>query len=187
MLSIAMMANGGRLDMKKGELNQEQIEELYAIFMLNNPGKNKKRALVWESALGDHELGGYQIIPLTNSRALRQEGRAMHHCVGGYDERCAHGRARVFSIRDLMGKRLATMSLVFKNDYWQLEQIKGVANEEVCISEEIFYDGERTVTQLDVTDFHYIACDVLRRYRKDWEKGLLELIVDAAKAGGLEI
>lgn len=142
-------------------------------------GKKKKRVLTWNSVLDPFEVGDYQIIPLTNSRALRQEGRAMHHCVGGYDEMCANDQVRVFSIRDLMGNCLATMSLVFRNDYWYLLQIKGDSNEEVRTSEDVFYDGEHTVTQLDVTDFHYVAYDVLRCYRKAWEKDLLKLTLNA--------
>lgn len=170
--------------MKKAELNQEQVDELNAIFVLNKTGKKKKRELVWDSALEACELGDYQVIPLTSSWALRQEGRAMLHCVGGYDEMCANGRARVFSIRDLMGNRVATMSLIFWDDYWQLEQIRGVANGEMCSSEEVYFDGERTVTQLDMTDFHYIAHDVLRCYRQAWEKDLLKLVFESAEAGG---
>lgn len=169
--------------MKKAELNQEQVDELNAIFVLNKTGKKKKRELVWDSALEAYELGDYQVNPLTNSRALRQEGRAMLHCVGGYDEMCAKGRARVFSIRDLMGNRVATMSLVFWGDYWHLEQIRGAANAEVCTSEEVYYNGNRTETQLDMTDFHYIAHDVLRCYRQAWEKDLLKLIFDSSTAG----
>lgn len=153
-------------------LKQEQVDELNAIFGLNRKGKKKKRELIWASALQHHELGNYQVIPLTSSWALRQEGRTMKHCVRGYDELCAKGRARVFSIRDLIGKPLATMSLIFQDEHWHLEQIKGVANAEVCTSEEMYYDGEHTVTQLDMTDMYYVAYDVALRYRKAWEDGM---------------
>lgn len=162
--------------MQKTKLNQEQVDELNAIFRTSKRSKKKKkRVLVWDSALKEHELGDYQVIPLTSSWALRQEGRAMRHCVGGYDEMCSNGRARVFSIRDLMGKRLATMSLVFRDDYWHLEQVRGVANAEVCTSEEVYYDGERTVTQVDMADMHFVAYDVARCYRKAWEEGMLRI------------
>lgn len=165
-------------------LRQEQVDELNAIFGLNKKGKKKKRELVWDSALQACEVGDYQVIPLTSSWALRQEGRAMRHCVGGYDEMCSNGRARVFSIRNLLGNRLATLSLIFSDDNWHLEQIKGVDNAEVCASEEVYYDGERTVTQVDMTVMYYVAYDVARCYRKAWEEGLLKLIFEAAEAGG---
>lgn len=170
--------------MQKAKLNPEQVDELNAIFGTSpRRKKRKKRVLVWDSALEVHELGDYQVIPLTSSWALRQEVRAMHHCVAGYDEMCFKGRARVFSIRDLMGRRLATMSLIFRDDYWHLEQLRGVENAEVCTSEYLYYDGERTVTQVNMTDMYYVAYDVARRYRKGWETGLLKLIFEVANAG----
>ena len=170
--------------MRSDRLTQEQVDELNAIFRTSKRSKKKKHELVWESALDTCELGDYQIVPLTSSWALRQEGRAMRHCVGGYDEMCAQGRTRVFSIRDLMGNRVATMSLIFRDDNWRLEQIKGYANEEICQSEEVYYDGERTVTQIDVTDFHFIAYEIMRLYLKAWERDLLKLIFETVEAGG---
>lgn len=164
------------LEAKCAALRQEQVDELNAIFGLNKKGKKKKRELVWDSALQACEVGDYQVIPLTSSWALRQEGRAMQHCVGGYDEMCAKGRVQVFSVRNLLGHRVATLSLIFRDDYWHLEQIKGVANEDVSIAEELYYDGDRTVTQLDMTDMHYVAHEVLRCYRGAWENALLRLI-----------
>lgn len=129
------------LDMRGASLSQERIDEFNAIFRTSRRSRKKKQELVWDSALGDQALGDYRVIPLTSSWALRQEGRAIRHCVGGYDELCAKNRARVFSIRDLMEKRSATQSLVFRDNYWHLEQVKGVENAEVCISEDVFYRG----------------------------------------------
>lgn len=187
MWSIAKMGNGGMRESRCTELRQEQIDELNAIFGLNKRGKKKKRELVWESALGACEIGGYQILPLTSSWALRQEGREMQHCVGSYVEMCCKGRARVFSIRDLTGRRLATMSVAINDSYWYLEQVQGVANSDVSTSEEVYYDGERTVTKLDMTDVYYVAYDVVRCYRKAWEEGVLRLIFEAAEAGGRQM
>jgi hypothetical protein len=164
---IAMMVNGGELEMKQTGLNQEQVDELNAIFRISKP--SKKRVLVWDSALTAFQLGNYHVMPLTSSWALREEGRVMHHCVGGYDEMCAKGRVRVFSTRDPLDHRVATLSLVFRDDYWHLEQIKGFANKDVSITEDVYYDGERTVVQNDMTDLHYVAHEVLRCYRKAWE------------------
>ncbi len=164
MSSTAMMANGGMPEMKQAVLNQEQVDELNAIFRISKQGK--KRVLIWDSALATFEVGGYQVVPLTSSWALRQEGCGMQHCVGGYDEMCAKGRARVFSIRDLLGHRVATVALIFQDDDWHLEQIKGLANADVSNVEKVYYDGEHTVTQCDMTDLHYVAHEVQRCYRK---------------------
>lgn len=132
--------------------------------------RKKKRDLTWKSDLDACDIGDYQVIPLTNSQTLRQEGRAMCHCVGTYVELCSQGLVRIFSIQDLMSNRLATLSLIFTDGYWHLEQIKGVLNAEVCVSEESYYDGEQTHTWIDMTDMHYVAYEVLRYYRKAWER-----------------
>lgn len=158
--------------MGPNRLTQEQADELNAIFYLNNRGKKKKRELVWESALGACEFGDYLIIPLTSSWALRREGRAMRHCAGSYDTRCAQGQARVFSIRNRRGERIATLSLVSAGNDWYLEQIKGVANEEVCVSDAFHYDGEEIISRVEMTELHYIAYEIARCYRVAWEQSM---------------
>jgi hypothetical protein len=52
-----------------------------------------------------------QLIPLTNSAELAEEGSAMHHCVGGYTSQCLSGNSHIFSIRDSNGIRLSTLQL----------------------------------------------------------------------------
>ena len=146
-------------------LTQKQLDELNAVFQLGLTKNKRCNELAWESALRACEIGEYQIIPLTSSRALRQEGRAMKNCVGSYDVRCAAGICLVFSIRDLDDRRLATMSLDFGERGWRLGQIKGVANEEVCQMENTFFDGERTVTIIEPDDLHFVALEVVRCYR----------------------
>ena len=67
-----MMQNGGGFNMNGQGLSQEQADELNAIFGLGRTGK--RRVYLWESVLQAHELGMYQIIPITSSWALRQAG-----------------------------------------------------------------------------------------------------------------
>jgi len=177
------MVNGGMLEMDNIKLKQEQIDELNAIFGLNRRGKRKRSVLVWESALATCDLGEYQVIPLTSSWALQQEGREMGHCVGSYDRLCAKGIMQVFSIRDSKGVQVATMSLTFKDDYWFLDQIKGRENAEVCMSEEELFVEDRTETIMEMTELHYVAYEVLMCYRKAWEANLIDLIADAAQSG----
>lgn len=169
-----MMQNGGGFSMNGQGLSQEQVDELNAIFGLGRTGKRKKRVYLWESVLQAHEMGMYQVIPITSSWALRHEGRVMNHCVGSYEKLCRDGFIRVFSIRDLLGNRVATLSLLFYDGDWHLEQIKGYSNAEVCIAEEVYYDGEQTQTWIEMTDLHYVAYEVLRCYRKAWENDLLD-------------
>ena len=132
----------------------------------------KKRNLQWESALAACEIGDFQIVPLTTSRLLRAEGRAMRHCVGNYDELCHQGLARVFSMQDFTGRRVATASLIWRDDYWHLDQIKGPSNAEVQESEHTFFDGDSTVTLIEQTELYYVGHEVLRLYRQAWDSAL---------------
>lgn len=125
----------------------------------------RKLRLTWPSALPVCEIGEYQVVPLTTSSALRKEGAAMHHCVGRHDILCAAGAYQVFSIRDLNNRRLATMSLVFDQHGWHLDQIKGPENAEVTYTEETFYSGERTETTYEPSDLSYVTQEILRQYR----------------------
>lgn len=66
---------------------------------------------VWESRLGEVEVRGYQVVPLTTAHDLIDEGKDMHHCVGSYTRNCLEGRSRIFSIRK-DGVKLATLEIV---------------------------------------------------------------------------
>lgn len=125
----------------------------------------RKLRLSWSSVLAACEIGEYQVIPLTSSAELREAGSAMRHCIGSHDVLCAAGTYLVFSIRNLDNKRLATMSLVFDQFGWHLDQIKGLGNAEVIYTEGTFYSGERTETIRECSDLYYIAQEILRQCR----------------------
>jgi hypothetical protein len=55
---------------------------------------------------------GVQLVPLTTSAELAEEGRVMRHCVGGYAQQCLSGGSHIFSVRDAKGLRLSTLQLV---------------------------------------------------------------------------
>lgn len=145
------------------DLNEKAMAELDA--MIEHGRRTRKLRLSWTSALAAYEIGEYQVIPLTTSSDLRKEGAAMNHCAGSHDVLCALGTYQVFSIRDLDNKRLATMSLVFDQYGWHLDQIKGSENAEVIYIEETFYSGERTETVREYSDLYYVAQEILRQYR----------------------
>ena len=95
------------------------------------PKPRRRQNLRWQSLIGPFEAGEYQVVPLTSSADLREEGERMNHCVGRrYPRWCQLGAVRVFSIRDLDGRRVATASLYFDFDEnrWQIEQCKGYGN-----------------------------------------------------------
>jgi hypothetical protein len=76
-------------------------------------------------------LGDRTVVELSDKAGLRDEGRAMHHCVAIYSTRCAAG-TRVFSIRDSAGKRLSTLALAGCESgsdlRFVMEQLRGHGN-----------------------------------------------------------
>lgn len=91
------------------------------------------RDLSWESALPEHEDGGYIFVPLISSEALREEGENMGHCVAHYDDDCANGKSRIFSVRSTLSQeRLATVELhiddLLLKEKWFVGQVRGFNN-----------------------------------------------------------
>jgi hypothetical protein len=120
----------------------------------------KKRNQHWESLIGQYEAGDFQVVPLISSDELRAEGYLMDHCIGRYYPTwCKQGFIRVFSIRDLDGRRVATASLVFEydEDRWKLEQCKGYCNMEVSFQES------------EPSDLHFVVQDIVRLYQQAQE------------------
>ena len=56
------------------------------------------RSLTWESALGETEMDGLTLRPLTTSSALREAGSKLHNCLSTYDGSCASGHSRIFGV-----------------------------------------------------------------------------------------
>jgi hypothetical protein len=65
------------------------------------------------------EHGGLSFAALQTGKALRAEGRAMHHCVASYWRNVVDGKSRIYSIRE-NGRRVATLEVT-----GQLTQYKG--------------------------------------------------------------
>jgi hypothetical protein len=74
-------------------------------------------------------VGQYEIAPVTSAIDLLHEGRAMHHCVGGYAGRVRAGEVYIYSVRR-DGERVATLSLVhgwigISKQAFCIEQLRG--------------------------------------------------------------
>lgn len=52
-----------------------------------------------EFAIPDKEYDGFTFVQLRNVEELVNEGISMHHCVGGYADRCVPGNSIMFSMR----------------------------------------------------------------------------------------
>ena len=131
--------------------------------------KRRKRNLRWKSLIGPFAAGNYLVVPLTCSDDLRDEGEIMNHCIGRRYHRWCHDDAvRVFSIRDLDDRRLATVSIYFDFDdmRWRLEQCKGYGNLEVC---EVAIDTRKdqsSSVQVELSDIYFLAQDIVRLYQR---------------------
>lgn len=131
--------------------------------------RNKKRNRKWSSDLDAVEIGPYLFVPLTCTKELREEGQKMEHCVRSYENLCRIDCTRIFSVRDaLTMQRVATLSLIWENDYWRFDQMKGVRNTEVVCEERTYFDGEQLEIDIDFTDLHYAAQELIQLYREAW-------------------
>lgn len=89
------------------------------------------RHKTWHSLMGEYTDGGYTVVPLTTTTALRDEGKRMKHCVGNYDDTCMGAGFRVFSIRETStGKSKATVALSLSKN-WTLNTVRGACNSDV--------------------------------------------------------
>lgn len=75
---------------------------------------------------------GVQVVPLVTRLELANEGRRMHHCVGGYWGRVASGKVLLFSLHDPQASRDATLCLSkVRNGAWKIEEFKGRENADI--------------------------------------------------------
>lgn len=131
--------------------------------------RNKKRNRKWTSDLEAVEIGPYVFVPLTCTKELREEGKKMEHCVRSYENLCRIDCTKIFSVRDAFTQtRIATLSLIWENDYWRFDQMKGVRNTEVDCEKLTYFDGEQTVTEMDFSDLHFAALELVQKYREAW-------------------
>lgn len=84
----------------------------------------KPKGPVKKKKFADH----YKVVELLDSIQLQEEGRRMHHCVGGYAHACQKGRSAIFSIR-LNCKSLATIEVNLIEH--KVVQAKGVCNQKL--------------------------------------------------------
>lgn len=89
-----------------------------------------RRTYQWASEIGAVSVGRVTFTPLLSSNDLAEEGRAMHHCVEGYDQYCMYGDYRVFGVCEETGAR-STLGLRVDPDTkkpYTIEQHRGPCN-----------------------------------------------------------
>jgi len=144
----------------------------------NGTLSKKKRKLTWTSDLAAFELGNYLVVPLTSSKMLREEGQIMGHCAALYDRLCHEGTVRLFSVQDLIGYRIATVSLLWRDDYWHLEQMKGPRNAGILYEQVAYQFQGCTAERLDETDLYFVGQEIVQRYRAAWSQRFYHYVVD---------
>ena len=144
-------------------LSEQVIAELNQLFGLTKSTRSCKLRYRWVCPILAQEIGNFSIVPLVTSKQLASEGWHMQHCVAAYDANCAKGLYQVFSIRDLLGSRLATLGLTYGASGWKVDQCFGVGNATVmCKSIEWINDGGKNESMLEYTDLHYLAQEMAR-------------------------
>ncbi len=98
---------------------------------------NRRPKLTWDSHGWDWQAveadsGDWTVTELLSSSALHEESEIMHHCVQGYDHRCAQGYCAIFSLQN-DGDRVLTIEC--DAEHKALIQIRGHCNREATAQE----------------------------------------------------
>ena len=77
------------------------------------------------------EMDGFKILVPASSAEIVQEGKTLHHCVGGYAARHLKGTATILFLRKSRkpGRSFLTIELYEERGKWKLRQIHGYKNE----------------------------------------------------------
>lgn len=90
----------------------------------------------WDCPWGTRVVGDYTVVSLDDTSKLIEEGRAMHHCVGGYTSRCITEGLRIFSVRSEDSERLSTLTLgPLGGGSWYIQQHRALQNHPVTRGE----------------------------------------------------
>ena len=121
-------------------LRWHQLQDVDLPQMQNEPVSANLSNFSWTAAFQGHvDLGDTIAYCISNVVELREEGRLMQHCVGGYTDRCLYHGSTIVSLRQPNGERLSTAELVLYIDpnnlpLYRLRQHKAKKNAPPSIS-----------------------------------------------------
>jgi len=145
-------------------ISEQTVGELNQLFGLDQSTPTRKLRYRWSCPVLAQEMGDFFVVPLASTKELASEGWHMQHCVASYDARCANGLYQVFSIRDLLGNRIATLGLTYGSNGWKVDQCLGICNAEFMLRYVEWVHGNGKHESMDeFTDLHYLAQDVARQ------------------------
>ena len=84
--------------------------------------------LSWTSLLGEKEVAGFTLNPLTTGWELRDIGHIMANCLGTYGERCASGEVRIFTLHRRDGTLAAAGEIRSRRGKWRAGEVKSPGN-----------------------------------------------------------
>lgn len=144
-------------------ISEQTVRELNQLFGLDQSTPSRKLRYRWACPVLAQEMGDFLVVPLASSKELTSEGWHMQHCVASYDARCANGMYQVFSIRDLLGNRIATLGLAYGASGWTVDQCLGIGNSEVMLKFTEWIHGIGKHESMDeFTDLHFLSQEVAR-------------------------
>jgi hypothetical protein len=68
-------------------------------------------SITWPAIAANTTIDDIHITALTTPAALREEGKALRHCVGGYTLRCLLEPVHIISLRDSRGRQRSTAEI----------------------------------------------------------------------------
>lgn len=146
-------------------LSQSRVREMKTIlkpgFAKKTSGRRQPRK--WNCKLSETLIGEYLLVPLTSAKMLKSEGYWMNSCCREYVNECADLKYSIFSIRSRSGGRVATLGLVYDEDYWRFDQCLGQSNTDVLEETRGYLDEDGVLhTELFATELYYVAHEVVR-------------------------
>ena len=94
--------------------------------------KHRSQKLSWPPCLAEFEHKEFKFRELNTSDELRKEGNEMHHCIGGYWDRCLDGDMRIFSgstgAAESRQQRISVAVKKNETGSWSIHQVRGFAN-----------------------------------------------------------
>lgn len=97
--------------------------------VLGGAAARRDPKLRWPTPFERIEIDGCEIVALGDSRALREEGRAMEHCAANFAWRCHAGGWLLCSIRGSMGAGTRWTGSFYRCEgRWRLDCIRGFRN-----------------------------------------------------------
>lgn len=158
----------------------ETLHTIPAITKMNQAKKHNNASLQWRAISNPAKIETtdaevWELKSLTSAEALRTEGAALSHCVGGshYASQCIHGDTHILAIRNANGTPDSTVELALRSkDSVDAGYFYPIANSHYGFV--IVQHYARGNTQPSAT-----AKAVLQDYLKQIETGKIKVDVDA--------